>query len=473
MVFRRILLLVALLAGVVACTPGNNPPQTTASSATAARSPPLPDAIAKEVGPTYASPALQALVDRVGQKLVADARIDGHFRFYILDRPQPNAHALGNNYVFVTRGLLALIDDEAELAAALGHEIGHITLHHATQRARERREVMDAAIKAAATSGSVTVGRSVARDGMLVLRRYSRDQELAADRAGLGFIVKAGYRGDAMVTLIEKLRRESRLQDRILGPAFASDGPADAMSTHPAADDRLAALAGMDLARTPGTSGRPEYLALLDGMSIDDRPDEGFVRGPAFMHPVMKLAFRAPADFVLFNDRDGVLGVGHDRSVLYFSCTDERIPGRLDDWMRNKLTPTPTDIQETSIGGIEAAIGAKPRGADTGLSQIRHVLVRNGQGICFFNLLADGPDRDRRIDTLVGAARSFRLLSDAEAAALEPYRVRVIPRGNASASALAARLPYADFRLERLLALNGVDDAAEFARRANVKIVEP
>ncbi len=473
MVFRRILLLVALLAAAGACTPGNNPPQTAASAAASVRSPPLPENIAKEVGPTYDSPALQALVDRVGHKLVTDARIDGYFRFYILDRPQPNAHALGSNYIFVTRGLLALIDDEAELAAALGHEIGHITQHHAAQRARERREVMDAAIKAAATSGSITVGRSVARDGMLALRRYSRDQELEADRAGLGYIVKAGYRGDAIATLIEKLRRESRLQDRILGPAYTSDGPADAMSTHPAADDRLAALAGSALARTPGTSGRSEYLALLDGMSIDDRPDEGFVRGPAFLHPVMKLAFRAPDDFVLFNDRDGVLGVGRDRSVLYFSCTDERIPGRLDDWMRNKLTPTPTDIQETTIGGAEAAIGAKPRGADTGLSQIRHVVVRNGHGICFFNLLADGPDRDRRIGALVGAARSFRLLSNAEAAPLQPYRVRVIPRGNASAATLAARLPYAGFKLERLLALNGVDDAAEFAKRMSVKIVEP
>ncbi|MBS0539492.1 MAG: M48 family metalloprotease [Proteobacteria bacterium] len=469
MVFRRILLLLALLGASVACTPQNNPPQTAAAAA----SPPLPDVIAQEVGPTYASPALQALIDRVGRKLVADARIPGNYSFHILDRPQPNAHAMGNNYIFVTRGLLALIDDEAELAAALGHEIGHITLHHATQRARERRQAMDAAVKAAAITGSVTVGRAVARDGLLALRRYSRDQELEADHAGLGYLVKAGYRGDAMVTLIEKLRRESLLQDRMLGPAFASDGHPDAMSTHPAADERLAALATMDLARTPGTSNRAGYLALLDGMSIDDRPEEGFVHGPLFVHPVMKLSFRAPSDFVLFNDPDGVLGVGRDRSMLYFSCTDERVPGRLSDWMRNKLTPTPTDIQETSINGIEAAVGAKPRGADTGLAQLRHVLVRNGAGICFFNLLADGPDRDRRIEALIGAARTFRLLSDAEAAALRPYRVRVIPRGNATPAALAARLPYADFRLERLLALNGVDDAAQFAQRTTVKIIEP
>ena len=169
----------------------------------------------------------------------------------------------------------------------------------------------------------------------------------------------------------------------------------------------------------------------------------------------------------------GLSDVGRDRSVLYFSCTNERIPGRLDDWMRNKLTPTPTDIQATTINGSEAVIGAKPRGAETGLSQIRHVIVRNGPGICFFNVFADGPDRDRRIDEMVAAARTFRSLSNAEAEALRPYRLHVVSRGGETAATLARRMPYPDFKLERLLALNGVDDAAELAKRPDVKIVEP
>ena len=74
-----------------------------------------------------------------------------------------------SNYVFVTRGLLASLDDEAELAAALGHELGHLAQHHAAQRARARQGVLDAAVEAAVVTGSVTVGRSVARDGLLAL----------------------------------------------------------------------------------------------------------------------------------------------------------------------------------------------------------------------------------------------------------------------------------------------------------------
>src|SRR4029077_7534474 len=164
----------------------------------------------------------------------------------------------------------------------------------------------------------------------------------------------------------------------------------------------------------PGESDRAPYLAAIDNMSVDDPPQEGFVRGNVFLHPVLKRTFTAPRDFRLFNDSDGVLGVGRDRSLMFFSCTDGPAQGSLADWMRNRLKPTPTDIHTTEIGGAEAAIGARPRGSDTGLGQTRYVLIRHGDRVCFFNLLSDGPDRDQRIEVLVNAARTFRTLSDAE-----------------------------------------------------------
>ena len=168
-----------------------------------------------------------------------------------------------------------------------------------------------------------------------------------------------------------------------------------------------------------------------------------------------------------------MLGIGSDRSLLYFSCKAGSVPGRLDDWMRNKLQPTPTDIQSTEIGGAEAAIGARPRGSDTGLGQVRYVIIRRPDGICYFNLLSDGPDRDRRIDAMVDATRSFHDLTPARsggAAALSPASRAARRR---LGGGLAARMPYPDFKLERLLTLNGVDDAAGFAQREQVKIVEP
>ena len=168
--------LVALLF-LSACATGNN-----ASRSAVGNFASLPPQIEREVGPVYTSRTLQAFVDSVGQKVVASAHLGGRFHFFILDDPIPNAQAVSPSYVFVTRGLLAVIDDEAELAAAFGHELGHLEMHHATQRERLRRNLSDAAIEATVTSGSATVGRLVARQGLLTLRRYSRDQELEADQ---------------------------------------------------------------------------------------------------------------------------------------------------------------------------------------------------------------------------------------------------------------------------------------------------
>src|SRR5258708_4552507 len=449
-----------------------------ASAATAGQgagqtgAPVLPREIEREVGPPYADAALQAYVDGVGQKLLAQAGMGGSYRFAVLDLPIANAHAM-SNYVFVTRGLLASLDDEAELAAALGHELGHLGQHHAAPRARARQGVLDAAVEAAVVTGSPTVGRSVARDGLLALRRYSREQELEADRLGLSLLVRAGYRGDAMASLIEKLRRQSQFELQLMGEAPDSVDRRSATSTHPAPAERLTALEGIPEAQAPGATNRAAYLAAINGMSVDDAPEEGFVRDNKFLHPLLKIGFAAPRDFRLFNDQDGVLGLGRDHSLLFFSCTKEPMPGSLAEWMRNKLKPTPTDIQSAELDDSAAAIGARPRGSDTGLGQVRYVMVRHGDQVCYFNLLSARPDRDRRIEGLVAAARTFRTLSDAEAAALHPYRPRAITPNGASAAQLAQRLPYGDFKMERLLVLNRGDNAARLPRPPQVKTIEP
>ena len=473
MVFLRLFGLVLLVfAGAVGgCTAPGAGPATSATSATS-DVPVLPRSIERDIGPAYRDAALQAYVDGVGQRLLRRSGIATPYRFVVLDLPNANAHAV-SSYVFVTRGLLAGLDDEAELAAALSHEVSHLLQRHAAQRAQARQGVLDAAIEAAAATGSVTVGRSVARDGLLALRRYSRDQELEADRLGLTLLVRAGYRGAAMANLIDKVRRQSQLEMQLMGEAPDSVDRRSATSTHPAPVERTESLRRLADASMPGESGRERYLKAIDGMSVDDSPQEGFVRGNKFLHPVMMLGFEAPRDFRLFNDQEGVLGVGRDRSLIFFSCLPEPVSGSLTDWMRNQLKPTPTDIQATEIGGAAAAIGARPRGSDTGLSQLRYVMVRRGDRVCYFNLLSDGADRDHRIDVLVNAARTFRPLSAAELAALRPYRLRVVPTGGASAARLAQDLPYDDYKMERLLVLNGADSPAALMRQAQVKTIQP
>lgn len=471
MEIRRILALVALLAGVVACAPAVVPPSTSATAATGRGAIVLPGGIEKLVGPADQDIALQAYVDRVGQRVVAAAGVSG-FRFVVLDSPVANAHAV-QSYVFVTRGLLALLENEAELAAAIGHELGHLVQRHAAQRARVRQGVLDAAVEAAATSGSITVGRAVAQDGLLALRRYSREQELEADRLALGYIVKAGYRGDAVASLIDRLRRQSALEAQIMGEAPDIGDRPSAASTHPAPVERTSAIAALPLAGAPGESNQKGFFAAIDGMSVDDPPSEGFIRGRSFLHPTLRLAFTVPPGFRLFNDSDGVLAVNRDRSLMLFSCLPTPVAGPLDDWMRNKLKPTPTDIQLLEINGNEAAIGARPRGSDTGLGQARYIVIRQGARVCNFALVSEGGDQDRQIEAMVQAARTFRTLSPSEAASLQPYRLRIVSPAGSTPAQLAAGMPYPDLRMERLLVLNAAQMPSDLSSRSEIKIVQP
>jgi predicted Zn-dependent protease len=469
---RRTLALVALLAGLVACAPAVEPPSSQAAAAATGRGTiVVPREIEKLVGPADQDAALQAYVDRVGQRVVAAAGVSG-FRFVVLDSPVANAHAV-QSYVFVTRGLLALLENEAELAAAIGHELGHLVQRHAAQRARVRQGVLDAAVEAAATSGSITVGRAVAQDGLLALRRYSREQELEADRLALGYIVKAGYRGDAMASLIDRLRRQSALEAQIMGEAPDIGDRLSAASTHPAPVERTSAIAALPLAGAPGESNQKGYFAAINGMSVDDSPSEGFIRGRSFLHPTLRLGFTVPPGFRLFNDSDGVLAVNRDRSLMMFSCLTTPVAGPLDDWMRNKLKPTPTDIQTLEINGNEAAIGARPRGSDTGLGQARYIVIRQGTRACNFALVSEGADQDRQIEAMVQAARTFRTLTPSEAASLQPYRLRIVSPAGSTPAQLAARMPYPDLRMERLLVLNAAQMPADLGSRSEIKIVQP
>ncbi|MDB5489147.1 MAG: hypothetical protein JWQ58_2862 [Reyranella sp.] len=473
MEIRRILALVALLAGVAACTPPAESPASSASAAATGRgTAALPRDIEKLVGPADPEPTLQSYVDRVGQRVVAASGVSGGFRFVVLDSPVANAHAV-QSYVFVTRGLLALLEDEAELAAAIGHELGHLVQRHAAQRARVRQGVLDAAVEAATTSGSVTVGRSVAQDGLLALRRYSREQELEADRLALGYIVKAGYRGDAVASLIDRLRRQSALEAQIMGEAPDIGDRPSASSTHPVPMERTSAIAALPQANAPGESNQKGYFAAINGMSVDDSPSEGFIRGQSFLHPVLKIAFTVPSGFRLFNDSGGVLAVGRDRSLMVFSCLSTPVSGPLDDWMRNKVKPTPTDIQTMQINGAEAVMGARPRGSDTGLGQARYVVIRQGDLVCNFALVSEGADQDRQIEIMIRAVRTFRTLSAAEAAALQPYRLRIVSPAGSTPASLTAYMPYPDLKMERLLVLNAAQSPADLGSRAQIKVVEP
>lgn len=162
--------------------------------------------ILQEYG-VYDDPQLQAYVDEIGQKLAAKShRPDLKFTFTLLDSPQVNAFALPGGYVYITRGIMAYMTEEAHLAGVIGHEIGHVTARHGAQRAAQQQIAGVATIGAAILTGSQEVAQLSQMLGGALMSGYGRNQELESDRLGAEYIAKNNYDVDDMIGVIGILK---------------------------------------------------------------------------------------------------------------------------------------------------------------------------------------------------------------------------------------------------------------------------
>ena len=267
--------------------------------------------IIKQYG-AYDDPELQAYVNRIGQELVKHShRTNLTYTFTVLDSPEVNAFALPGGYVYITRGILAYINSEAELAAVLGHEIGHVTARHGVQQYS----------KAMATSVGMTLATIFVPElrtdvsqqlmnilGNAMLSGYGREDELEADRLGAEYLARTSYDPNAMIDVIgilknqeefekERAAKEGR-EPRVYHGVFAS---------HPSADTRLqqvvaAANKYKKNGTKPGHINRESYLAQLDGVVFGDSVNQGIRRNNAFYHEGLNFSLTFPAGWRLSNE---------------------------------------------------------------------------------------------------------------------------------------------------------------------------
>ena len=263
--------------------------------------------ILKEMGGTYKNPTIQTYIDWVGEKLAkASDRPDLKFTFTVLNDSNINAFALPGGYVYITRGLIALAENEAEMAGVLAHEIGHITARHTAQR-YSAAMATNLGLIGASILGSVfgvpgDLNRLAGQVGQLYLQSYSREQELEADMLAVRYMSKAGYDSRTLETFFRKMAQHTSITQRVRGRP--NEDPADnIMSTHPRTSDRIAQA--ITLARVPPNAdpriGREDYLARIDGMLWGDSPEEGVVHGRVFEHPELRIRFEVPPGFYLIN----------------------------------------------------------------------------------------------------------------------------------------------------------------------------
>ncbi len=419
----------------------------------------------------YEDTRIQEMVSETVEKLVAASdRPDQHYRVTLLNSPVVNAFALPTGQLYVTRGLIALANDNSELASVMAHEMAHVIAHHAEMREDRMRQVALVSRMANSVLSDPEVGALALAKSKIALASFSRAQEFEADGIGVTIAAKAGYDAYGAARFLTSLGRDSELRQS--GQANIDPRAPDFLSSHPATPERVKnaeAKAGA-LGPANGARDREAYLAAIDGMVYGDDPSEGLVRGRHFLHPRLGFTFVAPEGFTLDNTAQAILGVkeggGEALRLDVVSVPPEQsLTDYLNSgWIENVDAKS---IESTTVSGFPAAT-ATAKGDQWAF---RLFAVRFGSDVYRFIFAAKHmtPEVDRGFRDSVA---SFRRLTLAESKAARPLRLRVVTVGTGdTVEQFASRMAVADKKLERFRILNGLEPGDRVNPGDLVKVV--
>lgn len=420
-------------------------------------------------GGEYSDPKLERMVARVVGSLTLDPENPNQtYQITILNSPNINAFALPGGYLYVTRGLLALANDSAELAAVLAHEMAHVTANHGVQRQqREAEEVLATKVATEVLGGDPAARVALVR-GKLRLAQFSRNQELEADAVGIRSIARAGYDPFAAARFLQSMAAYSASRS-VTGQ---EDQGLDFLASHPTAPQRIElALRHARQYAPPGTGNRDRdsFLAGIDGMLFGDTPQEGFVRGRTFLHPKLGISFSVPEGFVIDNSAAAVTAAGPGDIAIRFDgvSIDRRVP--LTDYIQSGWVAglDPSSIRKRSINGNEA-VSARARAEGWQFD----VTVIRAEGEVY-RLLTAAPAASTRLESTASAvSNSFRVLSATERQSLNPLRVRIVTvRPGDTVATLAARMEGVDRKIDMFRLINGMSESATVSAGGKVKII--
>jgi predicted Zn-dependent protease len=433
--------------------------------------------IVPQFGGAYSDPALTSYVGSIGNLLARTSETpDTKFTFTVLDTPMVNAFALPGGYVYVTRGLLSLADNEAEVAGVLAHEIGHVTARHAAERYGQTMAANVFGVGLGLLLGSDAATDLYAGVVAVALRSYSREQEYESDLLGVRYMARAGYDPGAMASFLSRLQAHSRFESELRGEPGKAD-QFDILQTHPRTADRIARAIQQAGARTVADpmTARDIYLDKIDGMLLGDNPQQGFVRGRRFLHPELRFAFEVPQGYRLINSAKRVTARGPKGATIAFEKAKQAVRGPMTAYLTEVWAEgvALSEVERLTVNGMEAATGHVRGRGRSGAIDLRLIAIRYDRANIYHFIfvtpaqLAGALSRDLRETTY-----SFRRLSAAEATRLKPRRLRIYGvRPGETAARIAARMPFEDHHLRRFLVLNGLDRDQSFPTGHRVKTV--
>lgn len=438
----------------------------------------------EQFGGSYEDPKVAAYVATVGGRMAKNSELaDQDFTFTLLNSKIVNAFALPGGYVYMSRGLLGLMNDEAELASVLGHEVGHVTARHGANRYNKSIFTQVIGLGIGIATGSGEAAELFLQGSQAWLLSYSRNQEFQSDDLGVRYMTRAGYDPYGASRMLDSLGKETALEARILGQDEAQRVPAWAR-THPLTQDRVGRAFEMAQATgiPPGTGvrNRDAFLSAIDGMIYDDDPSQGIVRDHEFWHGELRFMFAVPDGFVLQNGETSVLADGPGDAAILFSAGAAPKSagmgyyiGQVWSGLTNNQGPNLTNVEQITVNGMEGATGiARVTSGSTSLD-FRVVGIRYDDKRAYhFIFVSAAQDTAGLADAYRRTTYSFRQLSEDEAKSVVGRHIKVVTvRAGDTAEKLASRMAYGDYQLERFLVLNGLENANQLRTGDKVKLV--
>jgi len=422
--------------------------------------------VAASIG-LYPDAALQSYVQRVGAALAAGSeRPTLQWTFRVVDDAAVNAFALPGGYIYVTRGLLAHMNSEAELASVLGHEIGHVTARHSVNQMSKAQLLNVGLIVGMILRPQLQNFGGLAQAGLeLLFLKYSRDDENQADELGLRYLTRAGYDPRDMTRVFRTLQRVGEAQNEGRVPGW--------LSTHPDPGDRgrriTAAIAALPGGQGGGRVERDSYLQRLDGLVFGDDPREGYFRGNVFYHPEMRFRVEFPPGWKPSNQKQAVGAMSPPQDAVVVITLASR-PSAQAAYQEFFSQPGIQRGQpwRGSINGLPALANAFAAQTDQGVLEGLAAFVEHGGKV--FQILGYAPSSrwPRYEATVSNSVGSFAPLTNPRDLSVPPRRIDVVTLPQSMTIEEFARRHPSTVSVQTLAILNGVEpgERLEAGRKA-------
>ncbi len=421
----------------------------------------------------YPDDQLQAYVSQIGKRLAADSeRPNLPWTFQVVDDPAVNAFALPGGFIFVTRGLLTHLTNEAELASVLGHEIGHVTGRHSVEqmsKAQLAQIGLVAGMLLKPELGEAYGG--LAQQGLqLMFLKYGRDDENEADSLGLRYMVRDSYDPREMSGVFETLRR---VGEREMKGAKVPQW----LSTHPHPENRVQRINEQvaKLGQLPAqpTVGRERFLQAVDNVVFGQNPREGYFRGNTFIQPELAFQITFPQGWKTSNTKQAVGAISPQQdAIVVVTLSDKSSPQAAAQEFFSQQGVQQGQALQANLGGLPsvARVFGVQRGQSGDLQGVAAFVEHNNR---VYQVLGyTMADRWRNYDdVLSGSLGTFERVTDRNLLNVQPARVDIVSLpASMTLEEFARRYP-SSVDLQTLAIINQADTNTRFPAGTEVKRV--